>query len=88
MNSQVPLWRQFWLGGDDAYKNLIVAGARIQVISAALKERLEDNGSTGTVNSTPRLNLRRLSRTFYVASGICCLQTMGNSIRCCVRFSL
>jgi hypothetical protein len=41
MNSPVPLWRQFWLGGDDAYENLIVAGAEgIQAISTSRKERL------------------------------------------------
>ena len=38
MNSPVRLWRQFWLGGDDAFKNLIFADAEgIQAIGTARK---------------------------------------------------
>jgi hypothetical protein len=61
----VRLWRQFWLGGDDAYQNLIIADAEgIQAISTARRERFEDNAAQAWLI---RLNLRRLSGTIYVA---------------------
>jgi len=78
MNSPVRLWRQFWLGGDDAFKNLIFADAEgIQAIGTARKETMQHRHGEFDSN----LNLSRLSGTIYVASGGWGSQTMGNRPR-------
>jgi hypothetical protein len=77
MNSPVRLWQQFWLGGDDAYENLIVAGAEgMKAISTARRERFEDNAaqacefdSNGQPTPTFRYNLCRSWQLVFANDG-------------------